>query len=216
VSSPDIVVLDTRQARDKASFLEAAARDLGFPDYFGRNWDAFEECLRDFGMQRTPVLVVWTGAAGVPDDVRGTAVEIFNDALPTGADVLIVDDVSTSAAPDFALDHIHIAIPVGAEQSARAYWIDTVGLTEVPRPPAMVAREGLWLSGDALNLHLGTAADFIAANKAHPGILVADYEGLLQRLESAGYRVTDAAVTPGTRRCHTNDPFGNRIEFIAF
>ncbi|HHY55368.1 MAG TPA: barstar family protein [Chloroflexi bacterium] len=39
--------LDGRRARDKASFLQAAAAVMHFPDYFGRNWDAFEECIND-------------------------------------------------------------------------------------------------------------------------------------------------------------------------
>ncbi len=32
---------------NKNSFLAACASALHFPDYFGRNWDAFEECLND-------------------------------------------------------------------------------------------------------------------------------------------------------------------------
>ena len=32
---------------DKASFLHTAAAALRFPRYFGRNWDAFEECITD-------------------------------------------------------------------------------------------------------------------------------------------------------------------------
>ncbi len=32
---------------NKSSFLAACASALHFPDYFGRNWDAFEECLND-------------------------------------------------------------------------------------------------------------------------------------------------------------------------
>jgi len=39
--------LDGRFARDKASFLTAAAAAMDFPAYFGHNWDAFEECVND-------------------------------------------------------------------------------------------------------------------------------------------------------------------------
>ena len=31
----------------KEGFLQTVARALQFPDYFGMNWDAFEECMTD-------------------------------------------------------------------------------------------------------------------------------------------------------------------------
>ncbi|HEU4322766.1 MAG TPA: barstar family protein [Roseiflexaceae bacterium] len=39
--------LDGGTIDDKASFLRACADAMQFPDYFGRNWDALEECLND-------------------------------------------------------------------------------------------------------------------------------------------------------------------------
>jgi hypothetical protein len=39
--------VDGRGMVDKASFLEAFAGVLRFPGYAGRNWDAFEESVRD-------------------------------------------------------------------------------------------------------------------------------------------------------------------------
>jgi RNAse (barnase) inhibitor barstar len=35
------------QITNKETFLQAARQAMAFPDYFGANWDAFEECLRD-------------------------------------------------------------------------------------------------------------------------------------------------------------------------
>lgn len=32
---------------DKETFLTALARSLSFPDWFGHNWDALEDCLTD-------------------------------------------------------------------------------------------------------------------------------------------------------------------------
>lgn len=39
--------LDGRRTRNKTSFLNTAAETMSFPNYFGRNWDAFEECIND-------------------------------------------------------------------------------------------------------------------------------------------------------------------------
>jgi hypothetical protein len=50
--------LDGDGITDKASFLRACAEALAFPAYFGRNWDAFEECLTD------PSLAPANGARG--------------------------------------------------------------------------------------------------------------------------------------------------------
>ena len=58
-----VVEVSGRRARDKSAFLAAAARALRFPEYFGENWDAFEECIRDleWAPARAYVMVV-TGA----------------------------------------------------------------------------------------------------------------------------------------------------------
>ena len=40
---------------DKLELLERTAAALGFPDWFGHNWDAFYDCLADLG---------WRPAAG--------------------------------------------------------------------------------------------------------------------------------------------------------
>ncbi|MBP2703013.1 barstar family protein [Microbispora sp. RL4-1S] len=49
-------VLDGRACRTRAGFFEEAARALHLPGYFGRNWDALSDSLRDAG----PVtLSVW-------------------------------------------------------------------------------------------------------------------------------------------------------------
>jgi RNAse (barnase) inhibitor barstar len=216
VSPPEVVVLDTRGIQDKEGFLDACAQCLRLPEYFGRNWDALADSIGDFADAHRPVLVVWTGASALEPDVRQVATDIFAERFVDGADILIVDDVTAPAAPDFALDHVQVAIPPGSEPVARKYWVEVVGLVEVPKPAALIDRGGIWLSGDALTLHLGVAEPFTAATKAHPGVLVSGYDALIARLEAAGYPIRPDHDIPHVRRFHTDDPFGNRIEFIAF
>ncbi len=37
--------IDGEDIRTKETFLKNASEVFGFPDYYGRNWDAFEECI---------------------------------------------------------------------------------------------------------------------------------------------------------------------------
>jgi len=39
--------IDAAHVRDKEGFLDEIAKTLHFPDYFGRNWDALNDCLTD-------------------------------------------------------------------------------------------------------------------------------------------------------------------------
>ncbi len=40
-------LVDGRKINNKEQFLRSAAQEMNFPDYFGANWDAFEDCLTD-------------------------------------------------------------------------------------------------------------------------------------------------------------------------
>lgn len=42
-----VAVFKGQDVSTKQAFLEEMARGLRFPDYFGRNWDAFEESIQD-------------------------------------------------------------------------------------------------------------------------------------------------------------------------
>lgn len=42
-----VFFLDGARIHDKASFLAIAAEAMAVPAYFGRNWDALDECIRD-------------------------------------------------------------------------------------------------------------------------------------------------------------------------
>jgi catechol 2,3-dioxygenase-like lactoylglutathione lyase family enzyme len=115
------------------------------------------------------------------------------------------------------IHHVQIACPPGSEEVLRAYYTGVLGLAEKPKPPLLAARGGCWFSSYDIELHLGVEADFRPARKAHPGLLWPDLDGLAARLTAAGYPVRWAAERelPGLRRFHTEDPHGNRLEFLA-
>jgi catechol 2,3-dioxygenase-like lactoylglutathione lyase family enzyme len=114
----------------------------------------------------------------------------------------------------YALHHVQLALPRGGEDACRAFYVGVLGLTEVAKPPVLAARGGLWLRADRLELHLGVEEDFRPQRKAHPGILVADLDDLALRLERHGSPVTWDDAFPGMRRFYSEDPFGNRLEFL--
>jgi len=112
------------------------------------------------------------------------------------------------------LDHVQLAIPAGGEESARSFYRDLLGMSEVPKPPALAGRGGCWFTAGTAVLHLGVEEPFVPARKAHPALLVTDLGGLEAALTAAGRQCVRAdGEIAGVRRFHTADPFGNRIEF---
>jgi catechol 2,3-dioxygenase-like lactoylglutathione lyase family enzyme len=115
----------------------------------------------------------------------------------------------------YALDHVQIAMPRDGEPAARQFYGDLLGLTELPKPPNLAARGGLWFQCGSLQVHLGVEPEFRPARKAHPAFLVRDLNAIRQTLAEAGCKVTiDPEPGPGVERIFTQDPFGNRIELI--
>ncbi len=113
-----------------------------------------------------------------------------------------------------ALDHVQLAMPEGGEAAARAFYRDTLGIPEVPKPPQLAARGGCWFERGALKVHLGVERDFRAARKAHPAFLVDDLAVLAAMLAAGGYRVFADEPLDGNDRLYVDDPFGNRIELL--
>jgi len=53
-----VVPINLTAARDKNAFLNAVAKALAFPEYFGHNWDAFYDCLLELKQERGTLLVL--------------------------------------------------------------------------------------------------------------------------------------------------------------
>ncbi|MEV2213764.1 glyoxalase [Streptomyces sp. NPDC050997] len=113
-----------------------------------------------------------------------------------------------------AVDHVQLAAPPGSEDRLRAYYADTLGMTEIPKPPVLAARGGCWFQSGPVQLHLGIEANFRPARKAHPGLRVTYIKMYAARLEARGATVTWDDSLPGHRRFYSEDPVGNRLEFL--
>ncbi|TDU77789.1 VOC family protein [Streptomyces sp. KS 21] len=113
-----------------------------------------------------------------------------------------------------AVDHVQLAAPPGSEDRLRAYYTHVLGMSEVPKPPVLAARGGCWFAAGPVQLHLGVEEDFRPARKAHPGLRVTGIEAYAARLEERGAEVVWDDDLPGYRRFYSEDPVGNRIEFL--
>ena len=113
------------------------------------------------------------------------------------------------------IHHVMIAIPPGGEDAARTFYVEALGLVEIPKPASLEARGGLWVETGSLDLHFGIDRGFVPARKAHIALLVHNLELVRARLSAAGH---DPGVIelelPGFRRCYVDDPFGNRVELL--
>jgi catechol 2,3-dioxygenase-like lactoylglutathione lyase family enzyme len=114
----------------------------------------------------------------------------------------------------YELHHVQLAMPAGAEDRAREFFGEILGMVELEKPPELAKRGGAWFRAGHLELHLGVEEDFAPARKAHPGILTTDLDAVRARLEAAGCQTEPDGALPGYRRFYTTDCFGNRLEFL--
>ncbi len=118
---------------------------------------------------------------------------------------------------DIRLDHVQIAAPPGCEDDARRFFGDLVGLREIEKPEPLRARGGVWFAVGQHQLHIGIENDFAPARKAHPAFALpsADLDELANRLTDAGVEVVWDSSLADRSRFYCEDPWGNRIEFLA-
>jgi hypothetical protein len=69
---------------DKAQLLKNLALALGFPDWFGHNWDALEDCLTDLSWREAPAHVLLIDDAKPGDDL-GVLIDILRSSAESWA-----------------------------------------------------------------------------------------------------------------------------------
>ena len=119
------------------------------------------------------------------------------------------------------LNHVNVTFPEGRLREALAFYRDLLGLTEAPRPPG-AGRTGAWLWIDraaGIELHLSAEVKGDAwpvRSGRHIGLLVDDLDATRSRLAEAGYESEAARPLPNRERFFVRDPFGNRVELLAW
>ena len=76
--------IEGKKCRSASPLFAEFARALSFPEYFGHNWDALEECLADFEWlpAKGYILLITDAHAVLPDDEEEyeTLLEVLSDA----------------------------------------------------------------------------------------------------------------------------------------
>jgi catechol 2,3-dioxygenase-like lactoylglutathione lyase family enzyme len=112
------------------------------------------------------------------------------------------------------LHHIQIAIPKDREETARAFYSDVLGFSEVVKPNELLGRGGILLESGHVQLHLGVEDPFTPAKKTHPGFRVNSLKNTVLHLETKGITYRADIDLPNIKRVYIDDPFGNGIELL--
>jgi glyoxylase I family protein len=125
----------------------------------------------------------------------------------------------------------HGALLVADEQRAREFYVDALGLTEVPRP-ANFDFPGLWVAvgdqqlhiigeaepGRAGDVHRGWRDDELGRGYAsHLALEVDDFDGYLARLRERGIEIAGGPRDrgDGVQQAYVTDPDGHVLEIMS-
>lgn len=113
------------------------------------------------------------------------------------------------------IHHVQLTVPSGAEEEARHFYCQTLGLTEIEKPATLVGRGGLWLQVGDGQVHIGVEDGVDRfATKAHVAYEVRDLPGWKAKFTALGIEVVEGIPIAGNNRFEFRDPFGNRVEFL--
>lgn len=121
-----VKVVRGNKCRDSAALFAELAEAMEFPDYFGHNWDALEECLADLEwLPAKGYVLVFTDAERIlsdDEDAFSMFLEILNDAAEAWA----------AGEPGKRAKPFHAVLTVSERnRSKRSHW----GVPQVPVPP---------------------------------------------------------------------------------
>ncbi|MBX3475628.1 MAG: VOC family protein [Planctomycetes bacterium] len=114
-----------------------------------------------------------------------------------------------------SIDHVQVAVPPALENAALRFYGGLLGLTRLDKPEGTDDARGAWFAAGNIQLHVGVQLQgFVAASKAHVGFVVQDLDRMKVLLKGDGRPVKDGGNVGGLRRIFSEDPAGNRIEFL--
>jgi catechol 2,3-dioxygenase-like lactoylglutathione lyase family enzyme len=105
----------------------------------------------------------------------------------------------------------HVSLNVRDVEAARRFYVERLGLEEIPRPAFPFA--GAWLRSGAQEIHLIEQAGHEAPEGQHFAFFVEDVDAAAAELGAAGVKVGGPIDVPGAgRQAFLRDPSGNLVE----
>jgi catechol 2,3-dioxygenase-like lactoylglutathione lyase family enzyme len=112
-------------------------------------------------------------------------------------------------------DHIMLCIPEGAEQQARQFYGNILGLKELTDLEYPIPHKAIWFQIGDVQLHIRAEGDQQLSQR-HPAFTINSLREAEEVLTSNGVAVTYLSKIPDRERFSFRDPFGNRIELIEY
>lgn len=115
----------------------------------------------------------------------------------------------------------HASVIISEMQPARQFYEDVLGLAPSPKRPVL-PYDGVWYEIGNNQIHLLQVPNPDSGSKRpehggvdrHVALVVDDFDGLIEKLESAG--VPYSVSKSGRRALFCRDPDGNAVELIGF
>ena len=113
------------------------------------------------------------------------------------------------------LHHVQITVPSDRVDAAREFYLNILGLTEMPKPESLQHRGGFWMLIGDMQIHVGIEDGVDRyASKGHIAYQVDDVAFWRDQLNQHHIAMLESIPIPGYDRFEFRDPFGNRVEMI--
>lgn len=109
--------------------------------------------------------------------------------------------------------HLYLLAPGASLGDVRRFYIEALGLTEMPKPPSLADTPVLWFRAGPIALHIGHPP-LGDVGGGHTALATGNVEAARVRLLALGYSVDDNVIPMGYPRFYVSDPWGNQFEIL--
>jgi len=114
------------------------------------------------------------------------------------------------------IDHVMLCIPEGAEDEARNFYGDILGLRELNDLGYPIPNNAIWFQIGNIQLHIRAENVHANISQRHPAFEIENLDEAESVLTANGISIRQDSLIPGRKRFSFRDPFGNRIELIEY